>query len=167
MKISKRRIIQFASAILYNINFVGFKDAKIYTGKIKSICVPGLNCYSCPGAIAACPLGSFQSFIMQKRGINGIFSRIPFYVLGLLILFGVIFGRIVCGFLCPFGLFQELIYKIRVPKIKKNKITRQLTILKYIILVTFTSNHPQQSKFLQIYLSSRNFASRNYKCISK
>ena len=110
MKIDKRKITQLATSILYNCNFLGFKNSSIYTGNIKKICVPGLNCYSCPGAIASCPIGSFQSFIMQKRGVGGIIARIPFYVIGFLILFGVIFGRAVCGFLCPFGFLQEIIY---------------------------------------------------------
>ena len=137
VKLGKRKIIQLASAILYNANFSGFKNAKIYQGPIKNACVPGLNCYSCPGAIAACPLGSFQNYIMQKRGVSGLLNRFPFYVLGLLILFGIIFGRVVCGFLCPFGLIQELIYKIKTPKIKKNDTTRKLTIIKYFILIFF------------------------------
>ena len=136
-----RKIIQFSIAILYNINFVGFRDHKIYTGPIKNICVPGLNCYSCPGAIAACPIGSIQSVIAGKKYgvgfLQSIFLRFPIYVLGFVILFGVIFGRVVCSFLCPFGLIQELLYKIKTPKIKKNFLTRKLTIIKYFILIVF------------------------------
>ena len=137
MKIDKRKITQLTTSILYNCNFLGFKSSSIYTGNIKKICVPGLNCYSCPGAIASCPIGSFQSFIMQKRGAGGIIARVPFYVIGMLILFGVIFGRLVCGFLCPFGFLQEIIYKINTKKIRKNHITRKLTVVKYIILIIF------------------------------
>lgn len=121
----KRKIIQLTSAILYNINFKGFKDVSIYQGKLKTICVPGLNCYSCPGAIASCPLGSIQKS----------YGKFPFYLVGLLVLFGVIFGRVICGFLCPFGLIQEILYKIKTKKIKKNKVTYQLTYIKYFILV--------------------------------
>ena len=113
----KRKYIQVISALLYNANFKGFAEGKIYQGKIKNVCVPGLNCYSCPGAVGACPLGSFQNAIYSSG------KTIPFYIVGTLLLFGVIFGRVICGFLCPFGLIQELIYKIPSPKIKKNKIT--------------------------------------------
>ena len=133
----KRKIIQLTSAILYNCNYKGYRDANIYNGKIKQFCVPGLNCYSCPGAIASCPLGSFQSFIMKRSGRENILSMIPFYVLGLLVIFGVLFGRLICGFLCPFGLIQELLYKIKTRKIKKNQITRNMTIIKYFILAIF------------------------------
>ena len=52
----KRRWIQLASALIYNANLKGFGEAAIYQGKTKGVCVPGLNCYSCPGAIAAFPI---------------------------------------------------------------------------------------------------------------
>ena len=127
----KRKYIQGISALLYNANFKGFAEGKIYQGKIKNVCVPGLNCYSCPGAVGACPLGSFQNAIYSSG------KTIPFYIVGTLLLLGVIFGRVICGFLCPFGLIQELIYKIPSPKIKKNKVTKALSKLKYVILVVF------------------------------
>ncbi len=127
----KRKYIQVISALLYNANFKGFAEGKIYQGKIKNVCVPGLNCYSCPGAVGACPLGSFQNAIYSSG------KTIPFYIVGTLLLLGVIFGRVICGFLCPFGLIQELIYKIPSPKIKKNKVTKALSKLKYVILVVF------------------------------
>ena len=132
----KRKIIQLAVAILYNCNFLGFKNANIYQGPLKNFCTPGLNCYSCPGAILSCPLGSFQSFI-AKRTAHNFIERIPIYVLGFLILCGIILGRIICGFLCPFGLIQEVIYKIKTPKVKKSKITHKLTYIRYFILLIF------------------------------
>ncbi|MEA4973305.1 MAG: 4Fe-4S binding protein [Candidatus Metalachnospira sp.] len=125
----KRKYIQVISALLFNANFKGFAKGEIYQGDIKGVCVPGLNCYSCPGAIGACPLGSFQNAISTSN------KKIPFYIVGTLLLFGVLFGRFICGFLCPFGLIQELLYKIPSPKIKKNRITKVLSKLKYIILV--------------------------------
>ena len=70
----------------------------IYKGDLKGMCVPGLNCYSCPGAIGACPLGSLQSALLNSK------FKTPYYILGLLIIFGALLGRVVCGFLCPFGL---------------------------------------------------------------
>ncbi len=132
MKLSmKRKLIQLASALIYNANLKGFGEASIYQGKSKGVCVPGLNCYSCPGAIAACPLGTLQNALSSSP------KRFPFYILGFLILSGLLFGRMICGFLCPFGLIQELFYKIPVPKLKKNKITHILSHLKYIILIIF------------------------------
>jgi polyferredoxin len=123
--------VQLIAAVLYNCNIKGFADANIYQGNIKGICVPGLNCYSCPGAIGACPLGSLQTGLLSSR------YKIPYYILGTLLLFGLFLGRFICGWLCPFGLIQELLYKIPSKKIKKNRITRFLTYIKYVILLMF------------------------------
>lgn len=125
----KRRIIQLISAVLYNANIKGFLKGEIFQGDIKGVCVPGLNCYSCPAAIGACPLGSLQG------ALGNIRYKLPFYVVGLILLFGLLLGRVICGFLCPFGLIQELLYKIPTKKLKKNRITKKLSLLKYVLLV--------------------------------
>ncbi len=132
----KRKLIQVICALLYNCNFTGFAEGKIYQGDIKGVCVPGLNCYSCPGAVGSCPLGSLQTALLSSR------YKFPYYILGMLLLFGVILGRVVCGFLCPFGLLQELLYKIPSKKIQKNKWTRRLSLLKYMILIVFVIGIP-------------------------
>lgn len=120
--------IQAAATLLQNANFKGFFTGRIYEGAGKNVCVPGLNCYSCPGAVGSCPIGSLQSFL------GGMRFKFPYYVLGILIFFGAVLGRAVCGFLCPFGFLQDLIYKI--PFIKKNrfKADKYLRYLKYIVL---------------------------------
>lgn len=128
-KPSKRRLIQVYAALLYNANIKGFVTGRIYTGNTKVTCVPGLNCYSCPGATGACPMGALQNALGSSN------QRAPYYVLGILALFCIIFARTICGFLCPVGLGQELLYKIKTPKLKKNKVTRILSYLKYVILV--------------------------------
>lgn len=127
----KRRLTQLVCAVLYNCHFTGFATAKIYQGNMKGICVPGLNCYSCPGAVAACPLGSLQTALLSSR------YRAPYYMLGIMLLFGIILGRVTCGFLCPFGLLQELLYKIPSKKPEKNRWTRRLSRLKYPVLAIF------------------------------
>ncbi|HPX25291.1 MAG TPA: 4Fe-4S binding protein [Treponemataceae bacterium] len=129
--LAKRRWIQLISALIFNLNFKGFAEGSIYQGKTKGICVPGLNCYSCPGAVGACPLGSLQAAIANPNG------KLPFYVTGTLLLFGALFGRMICSFLCPFGLVQELLYKIPGYKLKKNGFTRKLSMAKYVFLAVF------------------------------
>lgn len=126
----KRICIQTIATLCQNANFKGFLTGKIYTGQTKNVCVPGLNCYSCPGAVGACPIGSMQGFLSQLK------FKVPYYVMGLLLFFGVILGRLICGFLCPFGWIQELLNLIPFP-VKKNhfKADRPLRYLKYIILV--------------------------------
>ena len=135
-KISKRRLIQLYAALLFNANLKGFKTGQIYKGNTKSVCLPGLNCYSCPGAVGACPLGSLQNALASSG------KTIPYYVFGIIMLYGLLFGRWICGFLCPFGLVQELLHKIKTPKLKKGKVTRWLSYLKYVILVLFVVVYP-------------------------
>lgn len=131
LKPSKRRLIQLYSALLYNAQLKGFVEGQIYTGPLKNICVPGMNCYSCPGAVAGCPLGALQNALASTT------TRAPAYMLGILLLFGLTLGRTICSYLCPFGLIQELLHKIPSPKLKKSRVTRALSRLKYVILAVF------------------------------
>ena len=126
-----RRLVQLYAALLHNAHLRGFIEGKIYEGKGKYLCAPGLNCYSCPGAAGACPLGALQN------ALAGTGHRAGWYVLGILLLFGVILGRTICGWLCPLGLIQELLHKIPTPKIRKGRVTRILSWLKYVILAVF------------------------------
>ncbi len=124
----KRKLIQAAAFGFGNAHLPNFISGKLYRGKGKYLCAPGLNCYSCPAASFACPIGAMQAAAGDRR-----FS-IGFYALGTVLAFGVIFGRAVCGFLCPFGLLQELLYKLPLPKRRLPKI---LSFIKFIILAVF------------------------------
>ncbi len=128
-KPSKRALIQLYSALLYNANIKGFFSGKISTDGSKVMCVPGFNCYSCPGAVGSCPLGSLQNALGSSS--TGMIA----YVFGILILFGLLLGRTICGFLCPIGLIQDLLYKIKSPKLKKSRVTRILSYFKYVLLL--------------------------------
>ena len=114
---------QIIYTILTNGYMYGFLSGKIYKGPLKYACVPGLNCYSCPGALGSCPLGALQNALAQRN------VEVPFAVLGFLFVFGSIFGRFVCGWLCPFGLFQDLLHKI--PVFQKRKRLPGHAVLKY------------------------------------
>ena len=133
---SKRKLIQLYSALLYNAHLRGFIDGEIYQGKAKAVCVPGFNCYSCPGAAGACPLGSIQNALAYSG------HRAGWYVLGIIMIYGLTLGRTICGWLCPLGLIQELLHKIPTPKIKKSRVTRALSYLKYVILAVFVAAVP-------------------------
>ncbi len=126
-----RTWIQLAATLAQNANFKGFFTGGIYRGQLKNVCVPGINCYSCPGAVGACPIGSLQSFLGSRP------IKFPYYVAGLLLFFGAVLGRAVCGFLCPFGFVQELIHKIPFPKkkLRSFKGDRELRYLKYAVLL--------------------------------
>lgn len=127
---SKIRLgIQIAFTALTNGYLMGFIKGKIYQGPTKKICLPGLNCYSCPGALGSCPIGSLQAVLGSHQ------FKMSFYVVGFLIFTGAVLGRVVCGFLCPFGLVQDLIYKIPFFKKRKNMPGHKVLVwLKYVIL---------------------------------
>jgi len=137
----RRKLAQVIVTLLTNANFAGFAKGAIYSGKLKQICVPGLNCYSCPGALGACPLGSLQTMLADPG------YKWSFYVVGLLAAFGIVLGRAVCGWLCPFGFLQELLHapvKLagkRLKKLgealKKFRLPFFFRYTKYILLVFF------------------------------
>ncbi len=127
-----RLVIQLASAALLNGYAAGFTGKKIFTGGSKAVCVPVLNCYSCPGALGSCPIGALQAVAGGRR------HSVSFYVLGSLMLFGTLLGRLLCGFICPFGLVQDLLYKIPVKKLTvPKKLDKPLRWLKHLILLLF------------------------------
>ena len=121
---------QLAATLASNPFLLNFFRGKIHKGSSKILCVPGLNCYSCPAAAASCPIGSLQAVIGSSK------FQFAYYIVGFLILIGVLLGRVVCGFLCPFGWFQELLHKIPTKKCSTKKL-HFLTYLKYVILVVF------------------------------
>lgn len=127
-----RHRIQILWAFLTNSYLAGFARGRIYQGKLKNLCVPGLNCYSCPGALGSCPVGAMQAVIGSWN------FKLTFYVAGFLMFVGALMGRFVCGWLCPFGLIQDLLHKIPFPKkIRTFPGDRLLRKLKYVIFLVF------------------------------
>ena len=132
-KIEKIRTgVQLIWTFVSNSYLIGFAKGKIYTGPLKNFCVPGLNCYSCPGARLACPIGALQAVIGSPK------YQAALYVSGFIMLLGALMGRFACGWLCPFGLLQDLLHRIPFPrKWKTFRGDRALRWLKYLILVVF------------------------------
>ncbi|OQB28127.1 MAG: putative electron transport protein YccM [Chloroflexi bacterium ADurb.Bin180] len=93
---ARRRRVQALSFLLMNSYFLQ---------GLKSLPCPGMNCYACPAANLACPIGTLQHFV--------IIREIPAYTLGVLSLIGLAVGRLACGWACPFGWLQELLYGLR------------------------------------------------------
>ncbi len=113
-----RGIIQPISTIFFNLPFLA--------PCLKQVPVPVLNCYACPLASGACPIGTLQHFAIIKK--------FPFYTIGILGIVGAISGRFSCGFLCPFGYLQDWLYKIKSIKIKFSY-RHPFTRLKYLVLI--------------------------------
>ena len=117
-------MIQIAAMLLTNPHAANFLSGRLYRGELKNFCAPGLNCWSCPAAMLSCPIGAMQA-------VGGKFG---FYAAGITILIGLLIGRTVCGFLCPFGLIQELLNKIPSPEFK---LPRRLLRVKFFLPVIF------------------------------
>ena len=112
----RRLSVQLGATLLFN--------SVLLAPWAKSVPCIGFNCYACPAAITACPIGSLQHF--------GVIRRVPYYLLGFLGLVGILIGRLACGWFCPFGMLQELMYKIPLPKWK---MSNRLARFRYVIFV--------------------------------
>lgn len=86
--------VQLGLAVLFNIGVFQWHF----------ICFPVLNCHSCPVSIFACPLGVIGQFASI-----GVF---PLTVVGAIAAAGLVAGRFLCGWACPFGFVQDLLYKV-------------------------------------------------------
>lgn len=114
-----RRVwVQAGAALLTNSYFPAV---------LKHLPCPSLNCHSCPGAILACPVGSLQHFAADHR--------FPLYVAGALGLVGLASGRLTCGWLCPFGLLQDLAYRLPTRKWSLRWDARWLPLAALAVLV--------------------------------
>jgi polyferredoxin len=129
MRQGGRLLAQLGIFLLQNPFLNNFATGKIYKGNLKLLCSPGLNCYSCPAAALSCPIGALQFFL------SGAKSRISLYVAGFLMIIGVTFGRFICAYACPMGLLQDLLYRIKTPKLVTR--LRYLRYVKYIVLAVF------------------------------
>ena len=144
----RRKYIQFLTVLLTNPEAANLCSGRIYKGGGKAFCAPGLNCYSCPAAALSCPVGALQA-VGGQAGFS-------FYVSGFLLLIGVLWGRLVCGFLCPFGLMQELLHKLPCPR---KKLYLPLRWVKYGILAVFVLLWPVASLLYGGGRADRPFAS--------
>ena len=130
-----RKWIQVITGLLVNGSWSFPYTRTIYQGPLKVVCSPGLNCYSCPAATTYCPIGSLQQLMAGIRiALENGQNFFGFYVIGTMGVLGGAFGRLICGWVCPFGLIQELLHKI--PS-KKFDVPRKLRYLKYGFLLFF------------------------------
>lgn len=130
-----RRRIQLLAAGLGNSYWLFFWRSPIYQGVLKKVCFPGLNCYSCPAAVTACPLGALQNALAAARfSLSAGQFQIGLYVAGLLGVVGSLIGRAPCGWFCPFGLIQELVAKVPVAK---RELWRPLRWVRFGLLALF------------------------------
>jgi len=126
----RRTVIQVFATAVQNPFVQNLWTGVVFKGSAKAVCAPGLNCWSCPAAALACPIGAMQFLATSPQ------STASFYAIGFIVLLGSLVGRMVCGFLCAFGFLQDLLYKIPVPKLKvPPRADSVLRKMKYVVLV--------------------------------
>lgn len=131
--IKRRTWFQVGAFLAINPYLPSWLKGEIYQGNVKGTCVPVLNCYSCPSAMGACPIGSLQNFFSTlKFNLSIAQYQFGLYVIGFLAAVGSLVGRMPCGWLCPFGLVQDLFSKIKAPRLR---IPKFLNYFKYVVLV--------------------------------
>jgi polyferredoxin len=123
-KIKHHRIGQIIASIIQLGYIPTFWTGFIYQGVLKRGCVPILNCWGCPLSLFSCPIGGLQHFFNLHL--------FPFYIVGFFGAIGMLVGRMACGWLCPFGLFQDLLNKIKTVKLK---LPNWMTYIKYAVLI--------------------------------
>jgi polyferredoxin len=130
-----RKWVQIIFGFLMN-GYWGFPFSRtLYQGPLKVICAPGLNCYSCPAATTYCIIGSIQQLMANVRlSLEAGQYYFGLYVIGSAGILGGLFGRMICGWACPFGFIQELLHKIPTPKYR---FPRVLRYGKFFFLIVF------------------------------
>ena len=113
MKIAKARRLGQSLGLL-----LGFFGA---TGiGMTHLIFPGLHCYACPWAVTICPIGLAQNLI--------IFGAVPYFWIGMLVVYGLAAGRGFCGWFCPFVTLNDLL------SFRKVKIQRTASYFKFVVL---------------------------------
>jgi polyferredoxin len=119
-----RRVTQLASLLVSHSYLQVFSTRQIYKGPLKGTCLPVLACQSCPSAIYSCPIGALQHFV--------VVGQFPFFLFGLVGFVGLLVGRMACGWLCPFGLIQDLLHRLDTTKLA---LAKELHLLRYPVLL--------------------------------
>ncbi|MGC9366325.1 MAG: 4Fe-4S binding protein [bacterium] len=124
-----RPLFGLAGFIIFNSYFIGFLKG-IYTGNNKRFCTPFINCHSCPSATFACPAGLIQHYLSYHHLFK--IWLIPKFVIGTLVLIALIAGKAICGWICPFGTIQTLLYRLKSVKIP---LSPKLHFIKYVVFI--------------------------------
>jgi len=92
--------------------------------------IPGcvFHCYSCPLSSFACPVGVAANYAAMFPAV----FEVPYLLIGVLLLSGILVGSLICGWACPFGFLQDLLGKISPWKIT---VPAWMGSMRYAVLV--------------------------------
>lgn len=144
-----RRLLQvFLGWVALNSFIPVFWTKKMYSGALNQYCAPVLNCYGCPSSVMACPIGAIQHILLITRPVNfppaatlwdklsaylqALVTTLTSWPMALTAVVGLSVGRMFCGWVCPFGFLQDLLYKIKTPKVIMHP---SLSYGRYIVLI--------------------------------
>jgi len=111
---------------------------------------PFLACYYPNGRTVTCAIWQLQAYIFPfwnyPRGYEVIYSTTGLekigIVIGSLVVAALVFGRAYCGWLCPFGLFQDVLTRLRKATKKRHlsfsdSTSKKLGQSRYVIIAIF------------------------------
>ena len=114
------------------------------------ISVPVLACWYPSGRTVTCPIWQLQAYIFPfwNKGFSwGVYYSTPgierlALVLGLVIVMSLVLGRFFCGWICPFGLYMDLMIRLRKIFRKPHfsfseRVNTGLRQLRYVIIAAF------------------------------
>lgn len=108
--------------------------------------IPTFSCYYASGRTATCVVWQLQSYIFPDWAVSSVYATTGLERLaiatGFLVIISIIFGRFLCGWVCPFGLYMDLLTRLRkIFRIKhwtlSEKTNEMLSQARYLIIAVF------------------------------
>jgi ferredoxin-type protein NapH len=159
---SLRRLLQSLIGVVALNSFIPvFWTKRLYGGILKQYCAPVLNCYGCPSAFFACPIGSIQHILLITRPVKfsaavrlwdqlsaylqALVTTLTSWPMALTALVGLGVGRLFCGMVCPFGFVQDMFFKIKAHKVTMHRCFswgRYLVLVVLVLIIPFFTQLP-------------------------